>query len=94
VYSVGTYEQSLVFYLGRTVTLVAFEDEFAFGLKQQPQLWIPDMAEFVRRWRSDTAAGRRSVAIIRPEFVPALQRDGVPLRLLASDTRRALIASP
>ena len=94
VYSVGMYEQSLVFYLGRTVTLVAFEDEFAFGLRQQPELWIPTIPAFVQRWRADAAAGRRSVAIIRPEFVPALERDGVPLRVVASDTRRAIIANP
>jgi 4-amino-4-deoxy-L-arabinose transferase-like glycosyltransferase len=93
VYSVGMYEQSLTFYLGRPVTLVAFEDEFAFGLKHQPQLWIPTMSAFVQRWRADAAAGRRSVAIIRPEFVPGLQRDGVPLRVVAGDARRTIIVN-
>jgi 4-amino-4-deoxy-L-arabinose transferase-like glycosyltransferase len=93
VYSVGLYEQSLTFYLGRPVTLVEFEDEFAFGLQQQPQLWIPSMSEFVRRWREDAAAGRRSVAVIRPEFILRLQRAGVPLKVLAGDARRTIIAN-
>ncbi|WP_296948990.1 glycosyltransferase family 39 protein [uncultured Massilia sp.] len=93
VYSVGLYEQSLTFYLGRTVTLVAFEDEFAFGLRQQPALWIPDMQAWTARWRRDAAAGRRGVAIVRPEYVAALQRAGVPLRVVAADTRRAVIAN-
>ena len=41
-YSVGTYDQTLDFYLGRTVTLVQFRDELDFGLQQEPQLAIPD----------------------------------------------------
>nr|WP_314540187.1 glycosyltransferase family 39 protein [uncultured Massilia sp.] len=93
VYSVGLYEQSLTFYLNRTVTLVAFEDEFAFGLKQEPQRWIPSIAAFAARWRSDAAAGRRNVAIVRPEFVPALRRDGVPLRVVGGDARRSVIVN-
>jgi 4-amino-4-deoxy-L-arabinose transferase-like glycosyltransferase len=93
VYSVGMYEQSLTYYLNRTVTLVEFEDEFAFGLKQEPQRWIPTVAGFVARWRADAAAGRRNVAIIRPEFVPRLQQQGVPLRVVASDARRAIIVN-
>ena len=93
VYSVGLYEQSLTFYLNRTVTLVAFEDEFAFGLQQEPQRWIPSMAAFVARWRDDAAAGRRNVAIIRPEFVADLRRQGVPLRVVAGDARRSVIVN-
>jgi 4-amino-4-deoxy-L-arabinose transferase-like glycosyltransferase len=93
VYAVGMYEQSLTFYLGRTVTLVAFEDEFAFGQQQEPQLWIPDMQAWERRWRADAAAGRRGVAIVRPEFIAPLRRDGVPLRIVAADARRAVIAT-
>jgi hypothetical protein len=33
-YSVGMYEQTLPFYLKRTVTLVEYGDEFTFGLSQ------------------------------------------------------------
>ena len=93
VYSVGLYEQSMTFYLGRTVTLVAFEDEFAFGQQQEPRLWIPDLQVWARQWRADAATGRRAVAIIRPEFIAPLQRDGVPLRVVAGDARRTVIAT-
>lgn len=93
VYSVGIYEQSLTFYLGRPVTLVDYRDEFDFGLQQQPELAIPTIPEFVARWRADAAAGVRDVAITRPEIAADLQRQGVPLRIVATDARRTVIAN-
>ncbi|MDB5755856.1 MAG: glycosyltransferase, partial [Massilia sp.] len=36
IYSVGTYEQSMTFYLRRPTVLVDYTDEFSFGLQQQP----------------------------------------------------------
>jgi 4-amino-4-deoxy-L-arabinose transferase-like glycosyltransferase len=93
VYSVGIYEQSLTFYLGRPVTLVDYRDEFDFGLQQQPELTIPTIPAFVARWRADAAAGVRDVAITRPEIAADLQRQGVPLRIVAADARRTVIAN-
>jgi 4-amino-4-deoxy-L-arabinose transferase-like glycosyltransferase len=93
VYSVGLYEQSLTFYLKRTVTLVDYWDEFTFGLEQQPQLSIPTIPAFVQQWRAEAAAGIKSVAITRPEIAADLQRQGVPLRIVAADSRRTVIAN-
>jgi 4-amino-4-deoxy-L-arabinose transferase-like glycosyltransferase len=93
VYSVGIYEQSLTFYLNRTVTLVDYVDEFGFGLEQQPELAIPTRSAFVQQWRSEAAAGVKSIAIVRPEFVAEFQRQGVPLRVVAGDARRTVIAN-
>jgi hypothetical protein len=93
VYSVGIYEQSLTFYLGRPVTLVAYRDEFDFGLQQQPALAVPTIPAFVELWRRDAAAGVRNVAITRAEIAADLQRQGVPLRIVASDARRTVIAN-
>ncbi len=93
VYSVGIYEQSLTFYLGRPVTLVDYRDEFDFGLQQQPELAIPTIPAFLAVWRADAAAGVRDVAITRPEIAADLQRQGVPLRIVAADARRTVIAN-
>jgi hypothetical protein len=57
--------QALPFYLERTLTLVEFPDEMEFGLKQQPELWIPDRADFVARWRAHNQRGEAAVAIVR-----------------------------
>ena len=68
----------------RPVTLVAYRDEFDFGLQQQPALALDTIPAFVERWRADAAAGVHDVAITRPEIaadpaveilLPALQID-------------------
>jgi hypothetical protein len=46
VYSVKHYEQSLPFYIGRPVTLVAYVDEFDLGIRQEPAKAIADLATF------------------------------------------------
>jgi hypothetical protein len=93
VYSVGIYEQSLTFYLRRTVTLVDYWDEFTFGLQQQPQLSIPTIPAFVLQWRADAAAGRHALAIVRDDVAADLKRQGVPFRVVAADSRRTVIAN-
>jgi 4-amino-4-deoxy-L-arabinose transferase-like glycosyltransferase len=93
VYSVGIYEQSLTFYLRRTVTLVDYTDEFAFGLEQQPQLSIPSMPAWIEQWQRDAAAGVKDVAITRPEIVAELKRQGVLLRVIGADGRRSIIVN-
>lgn len=93
LYSVGVYEQSLSFYLRRTVTLVDYLDEFSFGLEQEPLLAIPTVDIWAAQWTRDAQAGVRDVAIIEPKLLPALQARGLPLRVVAQDTRRAVIAN-
>ena len=93
IYSVGTYEQSLTFYLRRTVTLVDYWDEFSFGLKQQPELSIPGVDAFVAQWTRDAAAGVRDIAIIDQKIHADLQQRGVPMRLVAQDSRRIVVAN-
>ena len=93
VYSIGMYEQSLTFYMGRPVTLVAFLDEFEFGLQQQPQLAIPTVAAFHDAWRRDALAGRRSVAITKPDIAADLLRQGLPARIVAGDARRVVLVN-
>lgn len=93
VYSVGTYEQSLSFYLQRTVVLVDYRGEFDFGLRQEPGLAIASIAEFERRWRAGAAQGRPALAIVSGSALRALRNRQLPLRLVASDARRSVIAN-
>ena len=93
IYSVGTYEQSLTFYLERTVVLVDYLDEFSFGLQQQPELAIPTVPAFVAQWTRDAAAGKRAIAILDPAVFTDLQQKGVPMRVVARDARRTVIAN-
>jgi 4-amino-4-deoxy-L-arabinose transferase-like glycosyltransferase len=89
LYAVGLYDQTLPFYLRRTMTLVAHADELEFGLQQQPALWLPTMDLFVERWRT----GPKAVAITRPEIFQQLQAQGVPMRVIAQDARRVAVSN-
>jgi 4-amino-4-deoxy-L-arabinose transferase-like glycosyltransferase len=89
-YSVGTYEQTLPFYIGRTVTQVAFLDELAFGIEQEPHLWVPTLAEFERRWR----AHDRALAIMNPDVYEQLKQAKLPMKEVARDTRRVIVSKP
>ena len=89
-YSVGTYEQTLPFYLDRTVTLVDYLDEFSFGLEQEPQHAIADMAAFKARWMAD----KEAFAMMTPERYKRLALEDFPMRIVASDPDRIIVAKP
>jgi 4-amino-4-deoxy-L-arabinose transferase-like glycosyltransferase len=89
-YSVRTYEQTLPFYIDRTVTLVDYQDEMAYGLQQEPQLWVPTLAEFMTRWRADPYA----LAVMSLEVFAELQQAQLPMQLIARDTERVFVRTP
>lgn len=74
-YSVRMYDQSLPFYLRRTVTLVNYRGELNFGLTLAPQQAIDSLAAFEPRWRADTQA----LAVMQPATYAVLMRDGLPM---------------
>jgi len=89
-YSVRTYEHTLPFYIKQTVTLVDYADELEFGLIQEPQLEIPTVEEFEKRWRND----RSALAIMGPDMYRNLTSRGLPMRLLSQDARRVIVSKP
>ncbi len=88
VYSVGTYDQVLDYYLHRTVILVAFQDELAFGLTLEPWQSISTLKDFLPVWTTDTAA----LATMRPDLYDTLSHSGWPMHLLFRDSRRVIVA--
>ncbi|PUA19211.1 glycosyltransferase family 39 protein [Glaciimonas sp. PCH181] len=93
LYVVGKYEQSLPFYLRRTMIMVQHMDELEFGLNQEPQLWIPTVDAFAVKWAADHDAGKKDVAIMRPENYTELQKKGLPMRVIAQDPRRVVVTN-
>ncbi len=89
-YSIGMYEQTLPFYLGRTFTLVAYQDEMAFGIGQEPHKWIADLPSFEEKWRGD----RHALAIMLPDTFQQLKNHGLPMREIARDTKRVVVTTP
>ncbi|HVB48818.1 MAG TPA: glycosyltransferase family 39 protein [Burkholderiales bacterium] len=87
-YSVDTFDQSLPFYLGRPVTLVAFRSELELGTAMEPAKYVASLPQFERRWRT----GGEAYAVMTPQMYAKLARSGLPMRLLAQDGRRVVIA--
>jgi 4-amino-4-deoxy-L-arabinose transferase-like glycosyltransferase len=89
-YSVGTYDQTLDFYLGRTMTLVQFRDEMDYGLQQEPQLAIPTVEQWRDIWKQQPYA----LAQVEKGIYEQLQGNGFPMQLIAKDHRRYFIKTP
>jgi len=89
-YSVKMYEQTLPFYIKRSVTLVAHQDELEFGLTQEPGRWLPTVADFEQAWRAQPYA----LAIMTPDTFREFQQQGLPMLEIARDTRRVVIKKP
>lgn len=87
LYAVGLYEQCIPFYLRRTMILVEHKDELAFGLAQQPELWIPKRSDFLTIWNTGPAA----MAILRPAMYEQMQKEGVAMTAIAQDSRRVIV---
>jgi 4-amino-4-deoxy-L-arabinose transferase-like glycosyltransferase len=87
-YSVNTYDQSLQFYLRRTTTMVKYKDELGFGIAREPQKFIPDLAQFEKIWDADHDA----LALMSPDTYEKLRAQGLPMRVVARDTRRVIVS--
>jgi 4-amino-4-deoxy-L-arabinose transferase-like glycosyltransferase len=89
-YSIKSYEQTLPFYLKRTFTLVDFKDEMAFGIQQEPQKWIPDIATFVERWNND----REAFAIMPLGVLTELEEEGLSMQEIFRDHQLVVVKKP
>jgi 4-amino-4-deoxy-L-arabinose transferase-like glycosyltransferase len=90
VFSVQTYDQTLPFYLGRTMTLVDYRGELAYGIDHAPQLAINTLADFEQRWRELPAAA----AVMPAATYQQLVSRGLPMRVLGQDRRRVAVSRP
>lgn len=89
-YSVHFYDHTLNFYIGRTVTLVQNKDELSYGIAIEPHKFVPTFEEFIRRWNE----GPQAMAITSREFFPHVRQAGLPLVVVAEDTRRVVFRKP
>ncbi len=87
-YSVNTYDQSLQFYLRRSTTMVVYKDELGFGIAQEPEKFIADFASFEKTWN----AKREALALMSSDTYEMFRTKALPMRLLARDTRRIVVA--
>ncbi len=74
--------------MGRTVSLVAYRGELDFGLRHDPGAEIPEVQDFVTRWRML----KDGYAVMEISMFDDLVRRGVPMRDLARDLHRVLVS--
>lgn len=90
LYSVGAYDQTLPFYLRRTLTLVGYRGELEFGLKQEPELALSDLHAFTADWAAQSAAS----AVMPPKVYAELVEDKVPMKLIARSAKLVAVVKP
>jgi 4-amino-4-deoxy-L-arabinose transferase-like glycosyltransferase len=87
VFQVGSYDQTLPFYLGRPTPLVAFRDEMALGLDAEP-LKGYDLPRWFEAW----LAAPQAYALMSRAMAADLARENFPFKVLAEDPRRVFVS--
>lgn len=98
VYSVDVFDHTLLYYLGRPVTMVGYRDELdrSIGWAERARdpaarRYLPDTAAFARAWRAD----RDAWAVFSVRQFPALPRSlGLAYEVVARDPRFVLVRKP
>jgi 4-amino-4-deoxy-L-arabinose transferase-like glycosyltransferase len=89
LYSVRTYDQSLTFYLQRTVTLVGYRGELDYGLRKAPDREISE-DEFLTAWNSQSKA----YAVMDKRTFNTFKERGVPMRTVGETVGQVMVARP
>ena len=87
-FSLGSFDQSVPFYLGRPVTMVADKSELREGINAEPHKYVSSLSSFVERWNS---AGQ-AYAIMSINDYEALRASGVAMRQVERDRRRVILS--
>ena len=88
LFSVNQYRQGVAPYLGRTLRMVMFRGELAFGIEQESAGFIPTLEQFIEQW----TAAADAVAFVDPATFQDLSARNVPMRPLARDGRSVVVA--
>jgi len=87
LFSIGQYRETLSPYLRRTLRVVQFEGELAFGLSEEPSAALSDAA-FLAHWNAATDA----VAFIPPGILPEWQERGLQGRVIGGDNLTLVVS--
>ncbi len=87
LYSVRTYDQSLTFYLQRTVMLVGYRGELEYGLRRAPDREI-DVDEFLAAWHAQAKA----YAVMDKGTFNTFKERGVPMRTVGATVSQVMVA--
>ena len=91
-YMVNTFDHTVPFYLGRTVTMVRYTDELEKAISWETHKFIPDLDGFARAWSAEGPA----FAMFNPPDLMQFRRThpAVPMIEIARDPRRVIVKKP
>ncbi len=87
-YSLDMYDQTMPYYLARTLTLVSYRGELDMGITQEPAKAVPNVKEFRRRWYGH----RQAYAIMPIERFAEERAAGTPVSVLAINRNAVIVA--
>jgi len=87
LFSIGQYRETLSPYLQRTLTLVEFEGELAFGISQEPGRALSGAA-FLARWN----ASANAVVFIPPAIFETWRGRGLQGRVIGGDNQTLVVS--
>jgi len=88
IYSVDTFNYSLIYYLNHTITLVGYTGNMKFGIGRETKGWIPSEADFMPTWRSSPKA----IAVISKKTYQSWLERNIPMKVIYQDPRRYAVA--
>jgi len=87
IYDVSRYDQSLPYYLGRTIKLVGFTGELEFGINQEPQKWINN-ADFLPVWLNSEQA----ISLLNQTTYDEWKQQQIPMHTIYENARYIAVA--
>ncbi|MGH8128235.1 MAG: glycosyltransferase family 39 protein [Gammaproteobacteria bacterium] len=92
VYSVGGYQQTLPFYLRRTMTLVEYKGELDFGIEHARSSlsgrYLPSLEAFADAWRTHSTG----LAFVPRPVLPSVKALGIHYRIVGENPRWVALA--
>jgi 4-amino-4-deoxy-L-arabinose transferase-like glycosyltransferase len=88
LYSIRTYDQSLTFYLQRTVMLVGYRGELDYGLRKAPDREIADVDAFLTLWNAKSKA----YAVMDKRTFDNFKERGVPMRTVGQNVGEIMVS--
>ncbi len=89
VYSVRLLDHTVPFYLRHETIPVETPGELEFGVREEPDRWLPTLAAFEAAWSSK----RPAMALMSRQTYRDLQALGLPMEVVAKDARRVAVTN-
>jgi 4-amino-4-deoxy-L-arabinose transferase-like glycosyltransferase len=91
LYSLAQYDHTLTFYLQKPTTLVGYRGELDFGLRQEPNRWLPDEQTFKSAWARDPTG---TIALMPHEIYQRFVREQLPMLPIGQNTKVMAVMKP